>query len=65
MSLNKAGRGRWDLECDHCSNYEELEGDFDDAVAEMKKLGWRYEGDGQHICASCIEDDEDFMSKAI
>lgn len=67
MSLTKGSlSGFWDLECNHCSEYEELEAsDFSDAATQLAQMGWRYEGDGEHICPSCIEKEDDEMGKAL
>lgn len=60
MTLTRQYHGVWGLDCNSCSEYEETDADdFDDAVEQMKEIGWRYMGNSEHKCPSCIEKDEE------
>lgn len=55
MSVERAG-GAWIVSCDQCGTYEEAEGTFQDAIDQVKQLGWRIEPDASgengwaHVC---------------
>jgi hypothetical protein len=57
VTLTPAGRGLYSFLCDRCEVEEEVvEGDFMEAIAEIKALGWhpiQVEGEWQHVCPSC------------
>ena len=47
--------------CDSCDNEQEIEGDFQDVVAEIKRFGWRIRKEKDewcHYCPVCIEKTE-------
>ena len=47
------------VHCDFCSNYLEVEGDFEDALKEMKFYGWKTlwkDGDWVNQCPACQEE---------
>jgi len=51
-------RSSFVVNCDFCPNYLEVEGDFEDALKEMKFYGWkilRKDGDWVNQCPTCKE----------
>lgn len=58
MSNGKDKFGNVEFECDRCG---EVTGgdtkDFDEAWETAKGEGWKYRGNGRHICPSCAENE--------
>lgn len=59
MSINKNG-GKYELQCDYCSNYVDDFDDFSDAVTHKKANGWKsinINGEWTDKCPNCIGGD--------
>lgn len=48
-----------EVSCDGCTEQLEVDGDFNDAVTELKELGWKMKrdkaGGWTHNCPDCTE----------
>lgn len=58
MAIEKDKHGEFYAECSSCEDIEELPdaGDFQEAVEEVKALGWKIThigGEWYHLCPTC------------
>jgi len=56
IKWDKTWGDTWEITCDDCGEFEEVEGDFQDCLNFLKEEKWRTtkdEGDWVHYCPDC------------
>ena len=68
MTIEKSGKDSFMVCCDHCSEYDEFDGEFLRVIEEIKDKGWKVRNNQHkwsHTCPDCVEKENEELDEAI